>query len=163
MSVTFDYIIELYDILDTHTISWPIILLCIFVLTTYVAESRQQTCISCPATPRLASWSFTHPQYPVDQTTQALRWTYPIGMLVILHHMWGLCDHYPGKSDVSAHTIIARGGKHLLSFTLQYMQFQKYKAMHPRKPEGCLCGQSEAQLANLPSIPIATTQPLSTA
>lgn len=60
-----------------------------------------------------------------------------------------------GKSDVSAHTIITRGGKHLLSFTLQYMQFQKYKAMHPRKPEGCLCGQSEAQLANLPSSPIA--------
>lgn len=55
-----------------------------FFVTTYVAESRQQTCISCPATPRLASWSFTHPQYPVDQN-----------MLVILHHIWGLCDHYP--------------------------------------------------------------------
>lgn len=48
-------------------------------MTTY-----QQTCISCPATPRLASWSFTHPQYPVDQN-----------VLVILHHIWGLCDHYP--------------------------------------------------------------------
>lgn len=163
MSVTFDYIIELYDILDTHTISWPIILLHFFLdnLCSWIAPANMY---QLPSHPQACKLVFHPPSIPSGSnypgtSVNVSHWhashssPYMRPLWPLPREVWCLCSHHHctwWKTFVVLYIAL-------------YMQFQKYKAMHPRKPEGCLCGQSEAQLANLPSIPIATTQPLSTA